>query len=105
MPRKAQTAPEQEDKKEAVNAPADTEQEQEKGTEAPTEGTVSPEGTPEQEDKKEDKPKKAYHFTSENPYLTVSAVGVYFSDGKASTDNLAVAKYLAGLDGVELVEE
>jgi len=46
-----------------------------------------------------------YHFTSENPYLTVSAVGVYFSDGKASTDNLAVAKYLAGLEGVELVEE
>ena len=55
--------------------------------------------TPEQEEKKEDKPKKVYHFTSENPYLTVSAVGVYFSDGKASTDNLAVAKYLAGLEG------
>ena len=68
MPRKAQSTPEQEEKKEAVNAPAD-------------------------------------HFTSENPYLTVSAVGVYFSDGKASTDNLAVAKYLAGLEGVELVEE
>ena len=46
-----------------------------------------------------------YHFTSENPYLTVSAVGVYFSNGKASTDNLTVAKYLAGLEGVELVEE
>ena len=58
-----------------------------------------------QEEKKEDKPKKVYHFTSENPYLTVSAVGVYFSAGKASTDNLAVAKYLAGLEGVELVEE
>lgn len=101
MPRKAQSTPEQEEKKEAVNAPADEKQEQEKGTEAPTEGTVSPE----QEEKKEDKPKKVYHFTSENPYLTVSAVGVYFSDGKASTDNLAVAKYLAGLEGVELVEE
>ena len=134
MPRKAQSTPEQEEKKEAVNAPADEKQEQEKGTEgtvspevtpeqeekkeavnAPadekqeqekgTEGTVSPEVTPEQEEKKEDKPKKVYHFTSENPYLTVSAVGVYFSDGKASTDNLAVAKYLAGLEGVELVEE
>ena len=48
---------------------------------------------------------QVYHFTSENPYLTGSAVGVYFSNGKASTDNLAVAKYLAGLEGVELVEE
>lgn len=107
MPRKPQSTPEQEEKKEAVNAPADAEKEQEKGTGAPTEGSenVSPEVTPEQEEKKEDKPKKVYHFTSENPYLTVSAVGVYFSDGKASTDNLAVAKYLAGLDGVELVEE
>lgn len=101
MPRKAQSTPEQEEKNEAVNAPADEKQEQEKGTEAPTEGAVSPE----QEEKKEDKPKKVYHFTSENPYLTVSAVGVYFSDGKASTDNLAVAKYLAGLEGVELIEE
>lgn len=101
MPRKAQSTPEQEEKKEAVNAPADEKQEHEKGTEAPTEGAVSPE----QEEKKEDKPKKVYHFTSENPYLTVSAVGVYFSNGKASTDNLAVAKYLAGLEGVELVEE
>lgn len=101
MPRKAQSTPEQEEKKEAVNAPADEKQEQEKGTEAPTEGAVSPE----QEEKKEDKPKKVYHFTSENPYLTVSAVGVYFSNGKASTDDLAVAKYLAGLEGVELVEE
>lgn len=101
MPRKAQSTPEQEEKKEAVNAPADEKQGQEKGTEAPTEGAVSPE----QEEKKEDKPKKVYHFTSENPYLTVSAVGVYFSNGKASTDNLAVAKYLAGLEGVELVEE
>lgn len=85
MPRKAQSTPEQEEKKEAVNAPADEKQEQ--------------------EEKKEGKPKKVYHFTSENPYLTVSAVGVYFSNGKASTDNLAVAKYLAGLEGVELVEE
>lgn len=101
MPRKAQSTPEQEEKKEAVNAPADEKQEQENGTEAPTEGAVSPE----QEEKKEDKPKKVYHFTSENPYLTVSAVGVYFSNGKASTDNLTVAKYLAGLEGVELVEE
>lgn len=50
MPRKAQSTPEQEEKKEAVNAPADEKQEQEKGTEAPTEGAVSPEVTPEQEE-------------------------------------------------------
>ena len=48
---------------------------------------------------------KTYKFKSQNKFLTVSAVGVYFSNGKASTDNLAVAKYLAGLEGVELVEE
>lgn len=105
MPRKAQSTPEQEEKKEAVNAPADEKQEQEKGTEAPTEGAVSPEVTPEQEEKNEDKPKKVYHFTSENPYLTVSAVGVYFSDGKAETKDLAVAKELAKIDGVQLVEK
>lgn len=58
MPRKAQSTPEQEEKKEAVNAPADEKQEQEKGTEAPIEGAVSPEVTPEQEEKKEDKPKR-----------------------------------------------
>ena len=58
MSRKAQSTPEQEEKKEAVNAPADEKQEQEKGTEAPTEGTVSSEVTPEQEEKKEDKPKR-----------------------------------------------
>lgn len=58
MPRKAQSTPEQEGKKETVNAPADEKQEQKKGTEAPTEGTVSPEVTPEQEGKKEDKPKR-----------------------------------------------
>lgn len=99
MPRKAQSTPEQEEKKEAVNAPADVKEGQNEGSEALTE--VSPE----QEEKKADKPNKVYHFTSENPYLSVSAVGVYFSNGKASTNNLTVAKYLAGLDGVELVEE
>lgn len=99
MPRKAQSTPEQEEKKEAVNAPADVEEHTE-GSEALTEVT-----SPEQEKKKEGKPKKVYHFTSENPFLSVSSVGVYFSKGKASTDNLAIAKYLAGLEGVELVEE
>lgn len=98
MPRKAQSTPEQEEKKDTVNAPADVKEEQNEGSGALTEDT------PEQEEKK-DTPKKVYHFTSENPYLSVSAVGVYFSKGKASTDNLTVAKYLAGLDGVELVEE
>lgn len=99
MPRKAQSTPEQEEKKEEVNAPADVKEGHNESSEALTEVT------PEQEEKKADKPTKVYHFTSENPYLSVSAVGVYFSDGKASTDNLAVAKYLAGLEGVELAEE
>ena len=44
MPRKAQSTPEQEEKKEAVNAPADEKQEQEKGTEAHTEGCCIPRG-------------------------------------------------------------
>ena len=97
MPRKAQTAPEQENKKEAVNAPVDTEQEQEKGTEAPIEDTS------EQENKKE--AVKVYNFTSKNRFLSCVALGVQFIDGKASVTDLAVARALATFDGVELVEE
>lgn len=48
---------------------------------------------------------KAYKFTSQNKFLTVSAVGVQFIEGVATTTNLEVAKYLATLDGVEKVEE
>lgn len=48
---------------------------------------------------------KAYKFNSQNKFLTVSAVGVQFIDGVATTTNLEVAKYLATLDGVERVEK
>lgn len=48
---------------------------------------------------------KTYKFKSQNKFLTVSAVGVQFIDGVATTTNLEVAKYLATLDGVEKVEE
>lgn len=48
---------------------------------------------------------KTYKFKSQNKFLTVSAVDVQFIDGVATTPNLEVAKYLATLDGVEMVEE
>lgn len=48
---------------------------------------------------------KTYKFKSQNKFLTVSAVDVQFIDGVATTTNLEVAKYLATLDGVEMVEE
>ncbi len=48
---------------------------------------------------------KVYKFTSDNKFLTCSALGVQFMDGKASTTNLEVAKALAKIDGVKLVED
>lgn len=48
---------------------------------------------------------KVYHFTSENKFLTCAGLGVQFMDGKASTTNLEVARALAIIDGVKLVEE
>lgn len=48
---------------------------------------------------------KVYKFTSDNKFLTCSALGVQFMGGKASTTNLEVAKALAKIDGVKLVEE
>ena len=47
---------------------------------------------------------KVYNFTSDNKFLTCSALGVQFMNGKASTINLEVAKALAKIDGVKLVE-
>lgn len=44
---------------------------------------------------------KVYNFTSDNKFLTCSALGVQFMNGKASTINLEVAK----IDGVKLVED
>ena len=48
---------------------------------------------------------KVYKFKSENAFLTVSALGVQFINGVATTTNLAVARALVKIDGVELVEE
>lgn len=48
---------------------------------------------------------KVYNFTSENKFLSCLALGIQFIDGKASTTNLAVAKALVKIKGVELIEE
>ena len=48
---------------------------------------------------------KVYTFKSVNKYLTCAHLGVQFIDGKATTENLEVAKALAKIEGVELVEE
>ena len=53
----------------------------------------------------QEKKAKVYNFTSDNKFLTCSALGVQFMDGKASTTNLEVAKALAKIDGVKLVED
>lgn len=48
---------------------------------------------------------KVYNFTSENKFLTCAGLGVQFLDGKASTNDLEVARALATIDGVRLVED
>ena len=48
---------------------------------------------------------KVYRFKSANKFLTCAGLGVQFINGTASTTNLEVAKALAKVDGVELVEE
>ena len=61
-----------------------------------------------QEEVKQETPQeevKVYKFTSGNKYLTVAHLGIQFRDGKAETTNLEVAKALAKVGGVELVEE
>ena len=50
-------------------------------------------------------PQKVYNFKSDNKFLSCVALGVQFKDGKASTTNLAVARALAKIDGVTLVED
>ena len=47
---------------------------------------------------------KVYKFTSVNPFLTVANLGVQFRNGKAETTNLNVARALAKVGGVDLVE-
>ena len=46
-----------------------------------------------------------YKFVSANKFLTCSSVGVQFINGKAETSSLEVAKVLATLSGVTLVED
>ena len=48
---------------------------------------------------------KIYKFKSENPFLTVGSLGIQFRQGRAETSNLNVARALAKVGGVELVEE
>ena len=48
---------------------------------------------------------KVYKFKSENPFLSVVSLGVQFINGNASTKDLAVARALARIDGVTLVED
>ena len=60
--------------------------------------------TPVQEETKQEDV-KVYKFTSTNPYLTVANLGIQFRQGKAETSNLDIARALARVGGVELVEE
>ena len=48
---------------------------------------------------------KVYKFQSANKFLTCTALGVQFINGKAETENLEVAKALAKIDGVTLIEK
>ena len=48
---------------------------------------------------------KVYRFKSVNKYLSCASLGVQFVNGTASTTNLAVARALAKIDGVTLVED
>lgn len=49
--------------------------------------------------------KKVYKLRSINKFLTVSALGVQFMNGKFQTKDPAVAKALLDFVGVELEEE
>ena len=73
----------------------------------------APENTPKNEEKmaatakaqaKKVEGAKVYNFTSKKKFLTCAGLGVQFMNGKASTDNIEVARALAKIDGVELVE-
>lgn len=49
--------------------------------------------------------KKVYTFKAENPFLSCASLGVQFVNGVATTEDLAVARALATIDGVELVDD
>ena len=94
--------------KRGATTPVQEEPKQENTTVQETEVTETPQGgeqdTPVQEEPKQENV-KVYKFTSTNPYLTVADLGIQFRQGKAETSNLNVAKALAKVGGVELVEE
>lgn len=48
---------------------------------------------------------KVYKFKSADKFLSCTALGVQFINGTASTTNLAVARALAKIDGVTLIED
>lgn len=52
-----------------------------------------------------EKKKKVYKFVSSNKFLTCTALGIQFMNGKAETDNLKVARELAKLAEVTMVDE
>lgn len=60
---------------------------------------------PVEEDAGTRKPEKAYRFRSEYKALTVASLGVQFRDGEAVTKDVGVARALATIDGVSLVED
>lgn len=92
--------------KATTTAKAEKTEDQAKAPEETTE-TKETEGGTQKEEKATTtaKAEKVYKFTSENKFLTCSAVGVQFIDGKAETKSLEAAKVLATLDGVTLIEE
>ena len=50
-------------------------------------------------------PAKVYHFKSADKFLSCVSLGVQFVNGTASTTDLAVARALAKIEGVTLVED
>ena len=48
---------------------------------------------------------KVYRFKSVNKYLSCASLGVQFIKGEATTTDIAVARALAKIDGVTLVED
>ena len=48
---------------------------------------------------------KVYRFRSAYPALTVASLGVQFVNGEAEVKDVAVARALATIDGVEHIED
>ena len=48
---------------------------------------------------------KVYKFKSADKFLSCVALGVQFINGTASTTNVVVARALAKIDGVTLIED